>query len=79
MKKKLTPLEIIRSVEQNGEPLTTQQVLMAMEMHTTQFIGDAEIFIEKLLMTFFQTEQLRDANRAEWNKMIELKYPKLKS
>ena len=38
MKKKLTPLEIIRTVEQNGEPITTQQVLLAMEMHTTQFI-----------------------------------------
>ena len=75
MKKKLTPLEIIREVEQNGEPITTQQVLLAMEMHTTQFIGEAEIFIEKLLMTFFQTEELRDSFRNEWIAMIKLKYP----
>lgn len=78
MKKKLTPLEIIRTVEQNGEPITTQQVLLAMEMHTTQFIWEAEIFIEKLLMTFFQTEELRDSFRNEWIAMIKLKYPQWK-
>jgi hypothetical protein len=80
--KKLTALEILSEAVNEpknlGEPVTTQQALQAMEKHTAQFINEAEIFIDKQLNLLFQTDELKDSIRAEWNEWLELHYPKSK-